>query len=67
MVLCGRGCLPVSPDETKLRFLDHLERMARLDKAYAWWASKNYAAMLPEWADLPELLTERMNAPRSKS
>lgn len=53
----------MTPDETKLRFLDHLERMARAgQKEYAWWASKNYASMLREWADLPDLLKERMNA-----
>lgn len=32
------------------------------DKAYAWAEAKRYGAMLPDWADLPELLTARMQA-----
>jgi len=30
------------------------------DKAYAWAEAKRYGAMLPDWADLPDLLTARM-------
>lgn len=30
------------------------------DKAYAWAEAHRYAALLADWADLPELLTARM-------
>ena len=33
------------------------------DKAEAWAAAKRYAAMLPDWADLPDLLTREMKKP----
>jgi hypothetical protein len=32
------------------------------DKAYAWAEAKRYGALLPDWADLPELLAARMKA-----
>lgn len=44
----------------KPRLLAHLCHMATMDKNYAWWAAKRYAEMMPDWADLPELLTQAM-------
>ncbi|MDE2098923.1 MAG: hypothetical protein KGL39_16840 [Patescibacteria group bacterium] len=41
--------------------LDHLEMMARHDKAYAWHRAKEIAQTHEYWADVPRLLTERMN------
>jgi hypothetical protein len=36
--------------------------MTKTDKRYAWWAAKNYAEIDPhQLADMPALLTERMN------
>jgi hypothetical protein len=32
------------------------------DKAYAWKSAHEYAAMLDDWCDLPELLTTAMIA-----
>jgi hypothetical protein len=32
------------------------------DTAYAWAQAKRYAAMRPEWSDIPEILTQRMAA-----
>jgi hypothetical protein len=46
----------------KNAILEHLVWMASYDKHYAWWAAKQYAGMLPEWQDLPELLTAEMKA-----
>lgn len=43
------------------RILAHLVAMAKLDKAYAWWASKNYAEIdRHQLAEMPELLTKAM-------
>lgn len=30
------------------------------DKRQAWESAKNYATLLPDWADIPDLLTQRM-------
>ncbi len=43
------------------RILAHLVAMAKLDKAYAWSASKQYAELDKyELAQMPELLTKAM-------
>ena len=42
------------------RVLAHLVRMAQHDKAYSWWAAKNYAEMDAELWAMPELLTKEM-------
>jgi hypothetical protein len=44
----------------KAAILKHLVWVAGYDKHEAWAAAKRYAAMLPEWGDLPELLTAEM-------
>lgn len=45
------------------RILDHLVSMAKQDKAYSWWAAKNYAQIDPHHlADMPAQLTARMKA-----
>ena len=36
------------------------------DKRYAWESAKQYAAMLPEWEDLPDLLTAEMKKHEAK-
>lgn len=41
--------------------LQHLCRMASVDKAYAWWSAHLYAALHPDLADMPARLTEHMN------
>ena len=33
------------------------------DKQYAWSEAKRYAAMSPDWTDIPERLTARMKEP----
>ena len=48
------------------RVLAHLVRMAQHDKAYSWWAAKNYAEIDAELGTLPEKLTAEMKA-RQKS
>ena len=48
----------MTPYQTKV--LAHLVSMAQLDKAYAWWASKQYAAMDQELWAMPEMLTKAM-------
>ena len=49
----------MTPLQTKV--LAHLVKMAKLDKNYAWWASKHYAEIFPhELAELPALLTAAM-------
>lgn len=42
------------------KFVDHLVWVAKLDKAYAWWAAKEYASRCEMLRDLPKLLTEAM-------
>ena len=44
------------------RVLAHLVRMAQVDKAYSWWAAKNYAEIDKELGTLPDLLTAEMKA-----
>lgn len=44
----------------KQSILTHLIWIAGWDKHESWAAAKRYAAMLPEWQDLPELLTQEM-------
>jgi hypothetical protein len=44
----------------KQSILKHLIWIAGYDKAESSAAAKRYAAMLPEWEDLPELLTAEM-------
>lgn len=50
----------------KTRLIDHLVWMASLDKAYAWWAAKNYASMHKDFEDVPQLLTAAMQSRKSK-
>lgn len=41
--------------------IDHLVRIAKVDKHYAWWAAKNYAKINPhECSGIPDQLTKRM-------
>ena len=42
------------------RVLAHLVRMAQQDKAYSWWAAKNFAQIDAELWAMPELLTKTM-------
>jgi hypothetical protein len=48
-------------EEHRRVMLAHCVKLAKVDKAYAWWAAKRYASesegML---ADLPQQLTEAM-------
>lgn len=48
----------MTPHQSKI--LAHLVTMAQTQKAYAWWASKNFAELDPELADMPRLLTAAM-------
>lgn len=49
----------MTPYQAKI--LAHLVAMAKLDKAYAWSASKQYAELDKyELAQMPELLTKAM-------
>jgi hypothetical protein len=47
--------------------LSHLIRMAQVDKAYAWQASKDYAKLFDGWSDLPELLAAHMKQLKAES
>jgi hypothetical protein len=38
----------------------HLCQIAEQDKAYAWWAAKQYATFFADWLDIPALLTVAM-------
>lgn len=41
--------------------LSHCIAMAKYDKAYAWWAAKNYAQQNPEeFSALPDMLIFEM-------
>ena len=41
--------------------------MAQMDKAFAWWAAKNYAQIYPEeLAEMPAKLTESMLSQQKK-
>ena len=48
--------------------LDHYTKLARVPgfKAYAWQRVQELAKELPEWRDLPSLLTEAMRNEQSK-
>ena len=49
------------PEPLQARVLAHLVRMAKLNKSYAWWAAKNYAALHPdELGEMPQMLTQAM-------
>ena len=49
-------------EEHRRVMLAHCVMLAQLDKAYAWWAAKRYAAESEGvLADLPQLLTDEMN------
>ena len=49
------------------RILEHLVRMALVDKQYAWWAAKNYASLNPsDCKDMPDQLKQRMLALKEK-
>ena len=48
-------------DEHRRVMLAHCVMLAGVDKAYAWWAAKRYAAESEGvLADLPQLLTDEM-------
>lgn len=50
------------------QILAHLVAMAKQDKAYAWWASKNYAEIdRYQLAEMPEMLTKTMKAMNESS
>ena len=50
------------------KFLAHCIHLATIDKAYSWWAAKNYATLYPqELSDLPEFLTQEMKARQRSS
>lgn len=40
--------------------LQHLAKLAKTDKAYAWWAAHLFAELDPTLADMPERLTQEM-------
>ena len=43
------------------KFVDHLVRLAIVDKVYAWSAAKKYAEIFPEeLGEVPQLLTSAM-------
>lgn len=43
------------------RVLEHLVKMARVDKQYSWWSAKNFAAINPfDLADIPDRLKKQM-------
>ncbi len=48
--------------------LDHYTKLARVPgfKAYAWQRVQELAKELPEWRELPNLLTEAMRNESSK-
>ena len=48
--------------------LDHYTKLARVPgfKAYAWQRVQELAKELPEWRELPSLLTEAMRNEQSK-
>ncbi len=48
--------------------LDHYTKLARVPgfKAYAWQRVQELAKELPEWRELPNLLTEAMRNEQSK-
>jgi len=49
-------------------YLTHYIRIAKQDKAYAWWAVNQLAQSNPrDHIDLPRLLTEAMRQQSSKS
>ena len=49
------------PEPLQARVLAHLVRMAKLNKSYAWWAAKHYAALHPdELGEMPQMLTQAM-------
>lgn len=49
-------------EEHKRAMLAHCVKLARVDKAYAWWAAKRYARESEGvLADLPQQLTDEMN------
>ena len=51
------------PEPLQARVLAHLVRMAKLNKSYAWWAAKHYAALHPdELGEMPQMLTQAMRA-----
>ena len=51
------------PEPLQARVLAHLVRMAKLDKSYAWWAAKHYAALHPEeLGEMLQMLTQAMRA-----
>lgn len=49
-------------EEHRRVMLAHCVKLAQVDKAYAWWAAKRYAAESEGvLADLPQQLTDEMN------
>jgi hypothetical protein len=53
--------------KTPTDYLAHYIRIARLDKAYAWWAVNELAKSNPQdHIDLPRLLTEAMKSAKSQ-
>lgn len=50
-----------SVDLQPTHVLQHLARMAQVDKAYAWWSAHLYAEIHPELAGMPDKLAEHMN------
>ncbi len=50
-------------EKHRAEMLQHCIRMAALDKRYAWWAAKRFAAESEGvLADLPQLLADAMRA-----
>lgn len=59
-LMCREGS--VDFEEHKRVMLAHCVKLARVDKAYAWWAAKRYARESEGvLADLPQQLTDEMN------
>lgn len=55
-------------NEYQQKFLNHLVKLAHLEKHYAWEAAKRYAEMYPEeLAGLPAMLTAEMNRLKAES